>query len=93
MAGSKALLTRAGIPNVTVKRFGGITEHYWLLVNVGNGWYHFDNCTNRNIPLEDRFLFTDSQARQYTEEYGGGKEYYTYDKNTLPDYVRNGIVE
>jgi transglutaminase-like putative cysteine protease len=41
---AKCLLQRAGIPTMDVERHGGNrpTRHYWLLVNVGTGWYHFD---------------------------------------------------
>ena len=35
IAASKALLTRAGIPNVDLHRVGGNSAHYWLLVNTG----------------------------------------------------------
>ena len=44
---SKALLTRAGIPNIDLYRVGGTTDHYWQLVNVGSGWYHFDACPHQ----------------------------------------------
>lgn len=41
---SRLLLTRAGIPNVMVKRYPtprGM-RHYWNLAYVRGGWYHFD---------------------------------------------------
>lgn len=39
---SKALLTRAGIPNVDIWRNSTTSSHYWNLVDTGDGWYHFD---------------------------------------------------
>lgn len=39
---SKALLTRAGIPNVDIWRNSTTSSHYWNLVDTGEGWYHFD---------------------------------------------------
>ncbi len=39
---AKALLTRAGIPNVDIKRKSVTSKHFWNLVDVGDGWYHFD---------------------------------------------------
>ncbi|MBQ7832185.1 MAG: transglutaminase domain-containing protein [Lachnospiraceae bacterium] len=39
---AKALLTRAGIPNIDVWRNSTTSSHYWNLVDTGQGWYHFD---------------------------------------------------
>ena len=39
---AKALLTRAGIPNVDIWRKSTTSSHYWNLVDTGEGWYHFD---------------------------------------------------
>ena len=39
---AKALLTRAGIPNVDIWRKSTTSSHYWNLVDTGDGWYHFD---------------------------------------------------
>ena len=42
-ATSKALLTRAEIPNIdVVKSDTSHSSHYWSLINCGDGWYHFD---------------------------------------------------
>ena len=89
MAGAQVLLDRAGIENVTVKRLGGLTEHYWLLVNTGEGWYHFDVTPIQMVPLTraQRFMFTDSQAAEYTRRAGGGRELYTYDKSLVPEVM------
>lgn len=39
---ARALLEELNIPFVSVTRLGGATRHYWMLVNLGTGWYHFD---------------------------------------------------
>lgn len=47
------LLTRAGFPVIEVIRSRD-NDHYWCLVKVDNGWYHFDACptvTGGNIML------------------------------------------
>lgn len=84
---SKALLTRAGIPNVDLQRVGGNSRHYWQLVNVGDGWYHFDACwLPRGYPL-NAFLMTEEQVRAYTKQFaddGLYKNYYTYDYDSCP---------
>lgn len=87
---SKALLTRAGIPNIDLQRVGGTTRHYWQLVNVGSGWYHFDTCWKpTGYPL-NAFLITEAQARAYTKKLndaGVRKNYYVYDYDSCPVQV------
>lgn len=79
---SKALLTRAGISNVDIRRKGGNTDHYWQAVDVGEGYYHFDACPHSvKFPI-DSFLLTDAQAEEYSAR--RGDDYYTYDKEACP---------
>lgn len=82
---SKALLTRLGIPNVDVWRTGGTSDHYWQLVDVGEGYYHFDACPHPNgYPLVS-FLITENEARAYTEMAADvRKNYYVYDYDACP---------
>ncbi len=74
---SQAMLTRAGIDNMEVRRVGGRTKHYWNLVNCGDGWYHFDACPNKDHKAS--FLLTDQQAEELTKD--RGNNYYVYDKS------------
>lgn len=62
---SRLLLTRAGIPNMMIKRYPTtIGRHYWNLVYVHGGWYHLDT-TKRS--RDGKFcLVTDSQLRTYS---------------------------
>ena len=83
-SGSEVLLTRAGIRNTEIKRSGGDSEHYWNLVNTGDGWFHFDTCVNSTVPNERRFMFTESQAREYTGLITNIRGYYDYDKSEVP---------
>jgi len=90
MAASRVLLTRAGIENQTVQRYAGAARtHYWNLVNVGNGWHHFDACPTPDnaVTNSQRFMFTESKARQYTEAIKTSYRYYEYDKATVPEVV------
>lgn len=61
---SRALFTRAGIPNITIQRYPVTSAHHWWnLVYVHGGWYHFDT-TPRSTP--GYFcLETDAQMKQY----------------------------
>ena len=82
---SKALLTRAGIPNVDLQRVGGTTRHYWNLVNTGNGYYHFDTCPHpTGYPLYS-FMLTEQQVRDYTQLVSKvRKNYFVYDYDSCP---------
>ncbi|MBH1939807.1 transglutaminase domain-containing protein [Mobilitalea sibirica] len=77
---AEALLTRAGIDNMRVTRVGGRTQHFWNLVNYGEGWYHFDTC-----PTKDKFrafMLTDAEVEAYTKS--RGNKYYNFDKSLYP---------
>ena len=84
---SKALLTRAGISNVDLRRVGGASRHYWQLVNCGDGWYHFDTCPHPNGHALYSFMITETRARAFTQELqdaGVRTNYYVYDYASCP---------
>ena len=77
---SEAFLTRAGIDNMRVTRVGGRTQHFWNLINCGDGWYHFDTCPNKDkMPT---FMLTDAEVEEYTKK--RGNNYYNFDKSLYP---------
>ncbi len=84
-ATSRLLLTEAGIENLPIQRLEGVvsTDHYWNLINLGEGWYHFD-ATPRNIEFPfDGFMRTDADlAAYYTDRHGF--DYYTFDHSLYP---------
>lgn len=77
---SEALLTRAGIDNMRVTRVGGKTQHFWNLINCGDGWYHFDACPNKD--KMETFMLTDAEVEAYTKK--RGNNYYNFDKSLYP---------
>lgn len=77
---SEALLTRAGIDNMRVTRVGGRTQHFWNLINCGDGWYHFDTCPHKD--KLSSFMLTDAEVEEYTIQ--RGNNYYTFDKSLYP---------
>lgn len=88
---SKALLTRAGIPNVDLARVGGNSRHYWQLVDVGSGYYHFDACPHPNSYPLYSFLLTEEQVKAYTKQCSSiRKNYYVYDYDSCPVEVVQG---
>ena len=60
---SRALLEKLDIPYMTVTRKGGATRHYWLIVNIGTGWYHFDSLVNHVLPYKC-FMWTNQQLKK-----------------------------
>jgi transglutaminase-like putative cysteine protease len=87
---SEILLTRAGIPNMRITRTGSTSRHYWNLVNPdGEGWFHFDTTPpNPSLRGVNRFLFTDSEAAEYSRivlENEGRRNYYHYDRALYPE--------
>ncbi|MHB8130718.1 MAG: transglutaminase domain-containing protein [Mobilitalea sp.] len=77
---AQALLTRADIENMCVTRVGGRTQHFWNLVNCGDGWYHFDTCPNKDH--RESFMLTDKEVEDYTKL--RGNNYYSFDKSLYP---------
>ena len=64
---SRALLTALEIDNLEVQRTGGKTQHFWNLVNCGDGWYHFDACPRSiKMPSFYSFMVTDEQGAAFT---------------------------
>lgn len=85
---SKALLTRLGIPNIDLERIPSKSRHYWQLVDVGEGWHHFDACWHPTGYAANSFLITEAEARAYTERVSPVREnYYVYDYESCPVVV------
>ena len=65
-ATAKALLTEAGIPNIDVEKSDtSHSRHYWSLVDVGDGWYHFDTTPRQGGG--EFFLKTDEEILKYSK--------------------------
>jgi len=87
---SEVMLTRLGIPNMRVSRVGGTANHVWSIINPdGLGWHHFDSTPIRGNPV-NRFMFTGSQAVEFTaiiQRTLRTPNYYVYDSTLLPEIV------
>lgn len=69
---SRILLTRAGIPNIEIRRVGSAVQrggnHWWNMVYINNEFYHFDACPRS---AGGKFcLVTDDQLKSYTKTHG-----------------------
>lgn len=78
---AKVLLTRAGIANMDIAKIPSKTSHYWNLVNVGNGWYHFDT-TPRRPDHPHICMWTEEQLMAYSTSHGNS---HNYDHSQYPE--------
>lgn len=76
---AKVLLTRAGIVNMDIVKIPAKTNHYWNLVDLGEGWYHFDTTPRKDHPTI--FLWTDAQLMDYSAKHNGS---HNYDSSLYP---------
>lgn len=85
MSISRALLTVADIPCLVVERdrHEGETRHYWLLVDIGDGWYHFDSCKRSRMPSFVLFMRTDDELAWYSKNHS--EHYYRFDHDAYPE--------
>lgn len=70
---AKELLTRAGINNMDIEKIPAKTSHYWNLVDIGEGWYHYDTC-----PRKDKSVFcyvSDADLMEYSNSHNLSHNY------------------
>ncbi len=81
---SDLMLNMVGIPNIRVERlrYEGESNHYWHMINCGNGWYHFDPSIHK--PEFFSFMLTDAEAEAYSRQKGKNAYYYRHDKEKYP---------
>ena len=94
---TRALLDELKIPYMSLTRRGGSTRHYWLIVNIGTGWYHFDPLVTR-VHKHRCFMWTTKQClvkpyfwRFYEENYPAiATEPFDYD--AVVQMERDGLL-
>ncbi len=59
---TRALLDRIDVDYMSLTRKGGRTRHFWVIVNVGTGWYHFDP-TYASHHKHRCFMWTNKQCK------------------------------
>lgn len=83
---TKLLLDGCGIQNIKIERMGGSTTHFWLLVNIGSGWYHYDTTPQHHLYPFSCFMKTDEEVWAYAASRGDGRsDYYNFDKSLYPE--------
>lgn len=74
---ARLLLEHTDAQIMSVERVGGRTHHYWLLVNIGTGWYHYDAC-NAGTGKKRCFMWTNAQTD------AASTRFWHYDKSLYP---------
>ncbi|MBQ4283229.1 MAG: transglutaminase domain-containing protein [Lachnospira sp.] len=76
-ATAKALLTRAGIKNSVIQKEvtanTSQTNHYWNIIDIGGGWYHFD--TTPRMDGTQFFMWTDAKLKEYSDANRGSHNF------------------
>lgn len=78
-ATAKCLLTRAGIKNMDIAKIPAETRHYWNLINLGDGWYHYD--TTRRKDKTYFFYTSDAELMEYSRSH---RDSHNYDPAQYP---------
>jgi hypothetical protein len=79
-ATAQALLNRAGIKNQGIVKIN--KHHFWSLVNLGDGWYHFDTTPRKgDKEFYSLFMLTDAQVEAYSKNHGNS---HIWDKSKYP---------
>ncbi len=73
----RLLLEHTGAELMSVERYGGRTHHYWMLVNLGSGWYHVDAC-NTGKARKRCFMWTNAQKDKVS------KNFWRFDESLYP---------
>jgi len=79
------LLQKCGIETLEVRRVGGESNHWWNLVNLGEGWYHCDSSPRKVGHTYKCFMQTDAQIKEYEDFYKEKPNYYSFDKSLYPE--------
>ena len=79
-ATARELLTEAGIPNIDIVKSTKNPSHYWNLVYIEDGWYHFDTTPRKD--KSDFFLLTDAELEAYSSAH---KNTHIFDRSLYPE--------
>lgn len=91
------MLDEIGVENIKVARVGGNSNHWWNLVNLGDGWYHCDSSPRTLGDSYKCFMQTDEQIAAYTADYTvrypDHPNYFTFDPTLYPDRETKIVFE
>ena len=73
-ATANALLSRAGIQTQIIAKIPAATNHYWNLVDIGEGWHHFDTTPRHGGDFTCVYL-TDAELMAYSTTHNNSHNY------------------
>ena len=76
---AEVMLNRLGIKNMEIEKIRDTRGHYWLLIDVGEGWYHYD--PNAQLDGSLIFYWHDEDLWNYSNTHGNT---HNYDKSKYP---------
>ena len=70
---AEVMLNRLGIKNMEIEKIRDTRGHYWLLIDIGEGWYHYDP----NLQLDGAriFYWHDADLWNYSNSHGNTHNY------------------
>ncbi|MBR4706931.1 MAG: hypothetical protein IKP29_02615 [Pseudobutyrivibrio sp.] len=76
---AEVMLNRLGIKNMEIEKIRDTRGHYWLLIDIGEGWYHYDP----NLQLDGTLIFYwhDADLWKYSDAH---KNTHNYDPSKYP---------
>jgi len=84
---SRMMLEQVGIPVITMRRYPVMHgRHVWQLVNLGDGWFHFDATPYLHALPNEGFMFTQQQAQNFDPR-RRGFSHFRFNPATLPEGV------
>ena len=73
----RLLLEHTDAQFMSVQRLSKRTHHYWMIVNLGSGWYHVDAC-NTGKGRKRCFMWTNAQKDKVS------KSFWRFDESLYP---------
>ena len=88
---AKCLLNMAGIKNYdVVKSDTSRSSHFWLLVDLGYGWYHFDACPRVGDTPDHTFMLTDEEMQTYSQLHDNSN---VFDPTLYPERATQSVQQ
>lgn len=84
-AAAKALLERIGAKTMFVTR-DSAARHYWLMVDLGDGWYHFDTYNDGPSRRYECFMLTTEECLKLYSSF------WKYDQKIYPESATKKFV-
>ena len=70
---AEVMLNRLGIKNMEIEKIRDTRGHYWLLIDVGEGWYHYD--PNLQLDGTKIFYWHDADLWEYSNAHHNTHNY------------------